>query len=551
MSELEKINENKEPNLEKGDLLNDRFRIEMYLEDKRGGRIYRATDEVTNFIVILKERTSSSYSPRTSTINTVDKNDKTLKLNPWYDEFAILRNVTYPTVVKAVDLFSENNRHYLVIEQLEGRDLRYYLTQNKVTIQQSCDWMIQLCQSLSQLHRRSIVHLDLQPRYIVVTKDLQRIRLTGFDIASQIPVDNFDKNNLSIYSSPEIRHNEKDIDQRSDIYSLGVIWHEILTGYIPTTTELEDRWFTFPDVLEFIPTVNPQINRILSKMLQNDPDKRYSSIDELKIAILDLFNTIPYSVGYCTDVGMQREANEDSFSVQNKRYISQYTQLSYGIFIVADGMGGAKAGEYASALATKEVSSYVNHYFEDLDTKKFRDTDLLSIMEQAVKRANSIIYQEAKENKDFAGMGTTVTASLIYNGQLYISHVGDSRAYIINQNSIEKISRDHSLVGRLLEVGQITEEEAAIHPQRNLIYRSLGGFPAVEVDVYQLPVRSNDYLLLCSDGLYEHVKDDEIQKIVLSSKNNDEASKHLINLANARGGDDNTTIIIVKTEEIK
>ena len=148
-------------------------------------------------------------------------------------------------------------------------------------------------------------------------------------------------------------------------------------------------------------------------------------------------------------------------------------------------------------------------------------------------------------------MGTTVTASLIYNGQLYISHVGDSRAYIINQNSIEKISRDHSLVGRLLEVGQITEEEAAIHPQRNLIYRSLGGFPAVEVDVYQLPVRSNDYLLLCSDGLYEHVKDDEIQKIVLSSKNNDEASKHLINLANARGGDDNTTIIIVKTEEIK
>ncbi|MFN8670636.1 MAG: Stp1/IreP family PP2C-type Ser/Thr phosphatase [Candidatus Sericytochromatia bacterium] len=537
--------------LEKGYLLHDRFRIDAYLEDKKGGSLYRAIDEVTNFTVILKEKTISDYIPRTRTLNTVDRNDKILKQNPWYDEFAILRNVTYPTVVKAVDLFSENHRNYLVIEQLEGRDLRFFLTQNKVSVQQSCDWMIQLCQSLSQLHRRNIVHLDLQPRYIVVTKDLQRIRLTGFDIASQFPVERYSKENLSVYSAPELIHATHEIDNRSDIYSLGVVWYEILTGYVPTLEELEDRWFTFPNILEFNPSINPQINRIISKMLHNDPDRRYSSIDELKIAILELFNSIPYSVGYCTDVGMQREANEDSFSIQNRRYISQHNQLNYGIFIVADGMGGAKAGEYASALATKESSNYVNHYFEDLDNKKFRDNDLLSIMEQAVKRANSVIYQESKENKEYSGMGTTITASLIHNGQIYISHVGDSRAYLINQNSIEKITRDHSLVGRLLESGQITEEEAAIHPQRNLIYRSLGSFPAVEVDVYQIPVRSNDHILLCSDGLYEHVKDDEIQKIVISSNNPDEASKHLINLANARGGDDNTTIVIIKIEEIK
>lgn len=537
--------------LEKGYLLHDRFRIDAYLEDKKGGSLYRAIDEVTNFTVILKEKTISDYIPRTRTLNTVDRNDKILKQNPWYDEFAILRNVTYPTVVKAVDLFSENHRNYLVIEQLEGRDLRFFLTQNKVSVQQSCDWMIQLCQSLSQLHRRNIVHLDLQPRYIVVTKDLQRIRLTGFDIASQFPVERYSKENLSVYSAPELIHATHEIDNRSDIYSLGVVWYEILTGYVPTLEELEDRWFTFPNILEFNPSINPQINRIISKMLHNDPDRRYSSIDELKIAILELFNSIPYSVGYCTDVGMQREANEDSFSIQNRRYISQHNQLNYGIFIVADGMGGAKAGEYASALATKESSNYVNHYFEDLDNKKFRDNDLLSIMEQAVKRANSVIYQESKENKEYSGMGTTITASLIHNGQIYISHVGDSRVYLINQNSIEKITRDHSLVGRLLESGQITEEEAAIHPQRNLIYRSLGSFPAVEVDVYQIPVRSNDHILLCSDGLYEHVKDDEIQKIVISSNNPDEASKHLINLANARGGDDNTTIVIIKIEEIK
>ncbi len=536
--------------LEKGYLLHERYRIERFLEVKHGANIYRATDEVTNFIVILKEKLSPNYVPRTNSLNVTDRNDKNLKANPWYDEFAILRSVTYPTVVKVVDIFTEESKYYLVIEQLEGNDLKYFLTKNKITPQQSCDWMIQLCQSLSQLHRRNIVHLDLQPRYIVVTKDLQRIRLTGFDSAWQVPIENMINESISVYSSPELRIGHKDIDQRSDIYSLGAIWHEMLTGYQPSKEELEDKWFCFPEIVEFHPSINPQINRIVARMLSLSPDKRFNSIDELKLSVLDLFSSILYNVGYCTDVGVEREANEDSFSVQNKRYISQTKQLNYGIFIVADGMGGAKAGEYASALATQEVSSYINHYFEDLNVKKFQDSELLTVMEQSVKRANTIIYQESKENKQYSGMGTTITASLIYEGQLFISHVGDSRAYLINNLGIEKISRDHSLVGRLLEIGQITPEEAAVHPQRNLIYRSLGGFPAVEVEVYQLPMRSNDYLLLCSDGLYEHVKDEEIQKIVLSVKDPSQACRHLVNLANLRGGDDNSTVVIVKIDEI-
>ncbi|RYX98748.1 Stp1/IreP family PP2C-type Ser/Thr phosphatase, partial [bacterium] len=456
----------------------------------------------------------------------------------------------YPTVVKVVDIFTESDKYYLVIEQLEGNDLKYFLTKNKIQPQQSCDWMIQICQSLSQLHRRRIVHLDLQTRYIVVTKDYQRIRLTGFDSSWELPVSSFNQENISVYSAPEVRAGSRDIDSRADIYSLGAIWHEMLTGYKPTPEDLEDKWFTFPEIVEFNPSINPQINRIIAKMLEIEPDKRYNSIDELKIAILGLLSSVMYSVGYCTDVGIERDANEDSFSVQNKRYISQNRQLNYGIFIVADGMGGAKAGELASALATQEVSSYINHYFEDLNTKRYQDSELMELMEQAVKRANSIIYQQSKENKEYSGMGTTITAALIYEGQLFISHVGDSRAYIINNSTIEKVSRDHSLVGRLLEIGQITPEEAAVHPQRNLIYRSLGGFPAVEVEVYQIPMRSNDSLLLCTDGLYEHVKDEEIHKIVISSKEAGEACRHLVNLANLRGGDDNSTVVLVKIEEI-
>jgi len=299
--------------LQKDYLLHERYRIDAFLEVKKGANLYRAIDEVTNIIVILKEKIDKNFERRT---NLDIGNDK-IKDNPWYDEFAILRSVTYPTVVKAVDIFSENGKYYLVVEQLEGNDLRYFLTKNKINIQQSCDWMIQLCQSLSQLHRRKIVHLDLQTRYIVVTKDLQRVRLTGFDSAVQLP---FKNNNpeISIYSSPELIFN-KEVDNRSDIYSLGVIWHEIITGFKPTEENIKDKWFKMPEILEFNPSISPQLNRIINKMLQVNPDERYNNVDELKKDILSLYNSTTYVVGYYTDVGMVRDSNEDSFSVYTKK----------------------------------------------------------------------------------------------------------------------------------------------------------------------------------------------------------------------------------------
>lgn len=530
--------------LQKDYLLHERYKIDAFLEVKKGANLYRAIDEVTNIIVILKEKTDNNFVRRT---NLDIGNDK-IKNNPWYDEFAILRSVTYPTVVKAVDIFSENNRYYLVVEQLEGNDLRYFLTKNKIDIQQSCDWMIQLCQSLSQLHRRRIVHLDLQTRYIVVTKDLQRVRLTGFDSAVQLPYKNTNPE-ISFYSSPEVVFNEE-IDHRSDIYSLGVIWHEIITGFKPTLENVKDKWFKMPEVLEFNPSINPQLNRIINKMLETSPNERYQNVDDLKKDILSLYNSTTYTVGYYTDVGIVRNSNEDSFCVYTKKYLSQTNSLNYGIFVVADGMGGAKAGEYASAIASKEVSNYISYYLEETSQTNPSDTEIKNILEHAVKRANTIVYKESKENKEYSGMGTTLTAALIYDNQLYIAHVGDSRAYLINKNYIEKITRDHSLVGRLLELKQITEEDALNHPQRNLIYRSLGGFPAVEVEIYQMSVKAEDYILLCSDGLYEHVKDEEIKNIVLSSSEPSKACKHLINLANIRGGNDNCTVVIIKIEGI-
>lgn len=540
----------KEPSyvLKPGHLLQNRYKIEQFLEVKHGANLYRAFDEITKLIVIVKEKLSIEKKDRKTSIILKDNKENSLLNNPWYDEFAILRSVSYPTVVKAVDIFQENDRSYLIIEQLEGRDLGFFLTREKVSVQQSCDWMIQLCQSISQLHRKKIVHLDLQPRYIVVTYDKQRVRLTGFSRAQQLPVLTPISDITQGYSAPELyEDSEWDIDERADIYSLGVIWYQLLTGNDPTKQFITSK-FDFPELNYYLPNINPQLDRIVSTAIKKQPRHRFNSIDEMKIAILELMANSPIHSGYCTDVGVVREANEDSYFVQEWNYVSQTSKNSYGIFIVADGMGGAKAGELASALATKETANVINKHFEKLQEKE--DIDVGNIFEIGIKKANSIIYNTAKRNPEYSGMGTTITGVIIYKGQAYFGHVGDSRAYLINNDGIDKITRDHSLVGRLLELGQITEEEAEVHPQRNLIYRSLGSYPNVEVDLYQRQFRPGDRILLCSDGLLEHVKDDEIYQIVKESNNLTSACHHLINLANIRGGEDNTTIIIIEMEPI-
>ncbi|MNX77774.1 Serine/threonine phosphatase stp [compost metagenome] len=170
-------------------------------------------------------------------------------------------------------------------------------------------------------------------------------------------------------------------------------------------------------------------------------------------------------------------------------------------------------------------------------------------MQQAIKNANARIYETGRHNQDLSGMGTTVTAALVFGQNVFIGHVGDSRAYLINREGIEKVSRDHSLVGRLVEIGQITLEEAAIHPQRNLIYRSLGTYPNVEVDLYQRPLKIGDWLLLCSDGLTGHVADEELQEVVINTSDPNLAARRLVNLANQRGGEDNITVVLVNLAE--
>src|SRR5947209_10603752 len=228
-----------------------------------------------------------------------------------------------------------------------------------------------------------------------------------------------------------------------------------------------------------------------------------------------------------TDTGRQRRDNEDSAYARSP------------LFVVADGMGGAQAGEVASQMA-------VQTFEQELPEGEFSIEERLA---ERVREANRRIHELSQSDRDRAGMGTTLTAAYLDETSLAIAHVGDSRAYLVRDGALRRLTRDHSLVGELVQRGKLTEEQAAEHPQRSIITRALGPEPDVEVDTWTYPVRAGDVLLLCSDGLTSMVSEEEVAEIIIGAPTLERAGEDLIAAANTAGGRDNITVVLFRVEE--
>lgn len=251
-----------------------------------------------------------------------------------------------------------------------------------------------------------------------------------------------------------------------------------------------------------------------------------------------------FIVGSAQSIGMARDHNEDAILVMSTLSANNGGHLPIGLFIVADGMGGHKHGEIASSLAVRTVAREVLRkvmigLLEIHPTPP--EEGIQEILEQSVSEAHRIIMREAQ------GGGTTLTAVLIVNKQMSIAHVGDSRAYAITpEGQVSLLTRDHSLVKRMMELGHLTEEEASIHPQRNVLYRALGQGEPFRPDISTTLVPTPGYLLLCSDGLWGLVAQSEIVRIIQSAPSPEMACQMLIDAANQAGGPDNISAILVK-----
>jgi serine/threonine protein phosphatase PrpC len=249
-----------------------------------------------------------------------------------------------------------------------------------------------------------------------------------------------------------------------------------------------------------------------------------------------------FNVGFGTDIGRKRQQNQDRGTA--------YAGL--GLFVVADGMGGHRGGETASTITIDVIPKFVE------EAQKSPEWNPKQVASEAIRAANRAVYQRAVEQPELQGMGTTTTALLFHTSKagapvMIIGHVGDSRCYYFRKEGVWQITRDHSLVQEKLRAGLITREQVKTDRMKNVITRSVGFEPDVSVEIYEMPVQVGDVFLICSDGLSGLIEDADmlsvVQKLLFESKDIQGATNELIRRANANGGDDNITTVVIQVLE--
>ena len=288
------------------------------------------------------------------------------------------------------------------------------------------------------------------------------------------------------------------------------------------------------------------LQRIFPRKSSADKEKRSPGPDRSRPAILE---SLPpgLTVAKASDIGQVRGRNEDAFLVIDSTLQNDDGLTPLGLYIVADGMGGHQKGEVASSTATRVTACHIiQDVFVPFLSEQGQDSQRRPINEaliDAVEAANLAVHTQVPE------AGTTLTAALIFGHRAYLAHVGDSRAYIFNQGTLQQVTQDHSLVARLVELGQATPAEALTHAHRNVLYRAIGQAGSLEVDTYMQPFPEGSCLLLCSDGLWGTVSDQEISNILTMASSPQKALEQLIATANQNGGSDNITAILVAMGE--
>ena len=253
-----------------------------------------------------------------------------------------------------------------------------------------------------------------------------------------------------------------------------------------------------------------------------------------------------------SDVGLIRKNNEDSFLIatptsdfanQNPAELNGIMPENGTMFIVADGMGGAQAGEVASRMA---VDTVARNFINALDKKESLDQQtLISALTETIQETNQLIFREGQKNSECNGMGTTLTAAMVYGTTIFFAQLGDSRAYLARKGVISQMTKDQSLVAQMVASGSLTPEEAKNHPQRNVILQALGIQNQVEVAISLAELRRGDQIVLCSDGLSGKVDAEEIKEF-LERFEPKAACQGLVRMARERGGEDNITVIVAR-----
>jgi serine/threonine protein phosphatase PrpC len=451
---------------------------------------------------------------------------------------ALSITLNHPGFQRATAGFAARGRVYLVYSDEQLIPLSSRPGGLRMEEGEALNVAIQVCQAVSFSHRRGLRVNDICPESVAHGVD-GRIKLTGLDYISNDNELQSEPIFNDGYTAPEIYRGKK-ADKRADIFSIGALLYSCVTGERLDS----ETWREEVGPIRFYPphVIMPALEQALRRALQFDPAARWPNVDALKAELVKLATTIQPRAAVLTDVGRVREHNEDSVLAFEFRRDSLVNPAELFLYVVADGMGGAEAGEVASAIAVETIRNYVEDKLALAGA-----ADVCAIVQEALEQANSKIIEYQTAHPEARSMGSTAVATLVVPPEAAIAWVGDSRAYLYDGRGLHQLTKDHSLVQRLIEIGQITPEEARHHEHKNVITRSLGARPTGPAGAESLSVRlkRGDRLLLCSDGLTTHVEDRQIEETLRRHTDPTTAARELVVAANAGGGTDNVSVVVI------
>jgi protein phosphatase len=584
-------------------LVRDRYELTERLGERGGSERFRGTDRTTGARVVMvrallppvaeavpvaevvpemapaTEDVSVSFDepmPPSLPVTGPPHRNAAFPTPSWEEK--LLHEAGHPFLPQVLDSFADAGFEYLVEEVPTGRSLWDAWDDPEATMSQRYGWLKQLAEEVRALHMAGAMPESLRPDMVVVSAD-GRCRLADLSDLLPLPVPPDAPVRGTLYTAPELASHSGKADARSNLYSFGALLYSLFVG-----RELTEMDFDRPgDPKAFVPRfpdIHPAFGRLMMKTFTREVGARFPSDEAMKedstgftelIRTLEscarTFDNVHMEIAAWTTTGMVRTGNEDAFALI---HASESRQDDFGecaLLLLADGMGGYDAGEVAAALAIQHLRRYLlaQKPFAALAGASTFPTDVpraegnapaplrvdeaKALIRTALKETNRAIYQASRGPNPVGKRGMGCTAEVVYvDGRtIVVGHVGDSRTYHLHEGRLIQLTRDQTLVNRLVELGQLTAEEAEHHPRKNELQQAIGGQPDVEPGVYSATLKPGDWVVVCSDGVSNHVKDRELQQMLQSEAiSADMAARRLVNLVNIEGATDNATIVVVR-----
>ncbi len=488
----------------------------------------------------------------------------------WFlDRVELSKHGTWP---RYGEQFEEGDFAYLVLESPNGLSLWDAWDDPAATEAIRFGWLIQIAETMQELHARGAVLEALRPENVLIAPD-GRVRISDLTQLLPCPLPAQAQLRAGLYSAPELILASDKADARSDLYAFGAMLYALHLGRELTETDFELQGVPKP-ILQRFADCHPLFGRLISKTFCRDVNLRFPTAEACRedptgfTELLGLLRNCQASldrvrleVGAWSSTGMVRSGNEDAFAVLQACQCFEDGFEDHVLLLAADGMGGSDAGEVAARMTIQSLLKKVvsqkpwslvgsqskRNSLDSGETGHLLDlaTVRLSLI-ALISEVNKEVYAAAREEQGRRGMGCTLEFVYLGGDSFAVGHVGDSRTYHLHRGQLRQVTEDQTWVQRMVALGAMTQQEAAEHPRRSELQQAMGGQPDVQPVVYEGRLVPGDAILVCSDGVTNHLSPDMLQEILQRSTSAEACARQIINWTNLYGGTDNSTALVVR-----